>query len=503
MSMVKARVVMVFLFFCAAACRKDVIQNTANPFVDEPPENNFLADSPWPITHCNPYAQASSPYNGPSTAEGEIYKKYQSGTPGMITIAISGIYPSGNRVLWGGNASHVVKAIDTGNGFDIIAYKEKEDVSVGSVFSVDASTSGAYTLIDKDNIFYTPRGTRLYAYGDAIPGDAFSPIQLLRSFEIPSALTAADERIVGMTMTYDGHIAFATNNGLVGLVSRNFSEFHYYQFAGEEISNSIACDENNGIYVVTSKKMYRVQWTGMELSVAEAKGGWSADYETGSGGSGIRLGAGSGSTPTLMGIQNQDKFVVITDGQDLMHLVLFWRDKIPVDWRQIPVTKDRRIAAQVPVTFGNPAATRSLSEQSVCVRGYGAFVVNNELKNAGSNKTANILLSGLPGNAPYGAEKFIWNPSSRQLRSAWVNKSVSLPSGIPCMSSGTNLAYCMGQKNGIWNFTALDWNTGNTVFEIPFGNQLQYNSAYAATEIGLNNGLYSGTLFGAVGAWQK
>ncbi len=502
--MQKARIVVIpFLFFLAVACTKEKSANTNNPFTDEPPKNNFLADSPWPITHCNPYAQASSPFEGPSSGEGEIYKKYQSGTPGMITIAISGMYPSGNRILWGGNASHVVKAIDTGSGFNIIAFKEKEDVSVGSIFSVDASTSGAYTLIDKDNIFYTPRGIKLYAYGDAIANDEFSPIQLLRTFVIPAFLVAADERIVGMTMTYDGYIAFATNNGLIGLVSRNFSEFFHYRFTGEEISNSIACDEENGIYVVTSKKMYRVQWTGTELSIDEDKGGWTADYETGSGSSGIRLGAGSGSTPTLMGIQHQDKFVVITDGQDLMHLVLFWRNKIPDDWTQIPGSKDRRIAAQVPVTFGNPSSTRSLSEQSVCVRGYGALVVNNELKNAGSNKTANILLSGLPGNAPYGAEKFIWNPATRQLKSAWVNTSVSLPSGIPCMSAATNLAYCMGQKNGIWNFTALDWNTGNTAFEIPFGNQLQYNSAYAATEVGLNKGLYSGTLFGAVGAWQK
>ena len=306
-----------------------------------------------------------------------------------------------------------------------------------------------------------------------------------------------------MNLTYDGYIAFATNRGLVGVVNRTFSEFHFYKFNEEEISNSIACDEDNGIYVVTSKMMYRVQWTGNKLSIQETDGGWSAGYETGSSAGGIRLGEGSGSTPTLMGFNNDDKYVVITDGQDLMHLVILWRDHIPDNWQQIPGTKSRRIAAQLPVKFGNATATRSLSEQSVCIRGYDIMVVNNELKNNTNNKLQNLISSGLPQNAPYGVEKFHWNTSNRKLSTAWVNKTVSLPNGIPCMSAATNMAYCIGQKNGIWNFTALNWSTGQISFQYPLTNELKYNSAYAATQIGINNSLYSGTLFGVTGIWQK
>lgn len=485
------------------SCKKENTAIVSNPFLDEPPVNPFLAASNWPITHCNCYAQASSPFAGPDAATGNISNDYKPGTPGMITVLISGEYPDGSRVLWGGNASHVAKAIDTGSGFSIIALKEKEGVTLGNILSVESGTSGAYTLIDKDNIFYSPRGTNISAYGDAIPGDAFSGIQLLRTYTIPANLTTANERIVGMTLTYDGHIAFATNNGLVGIIDRSFANLRYKQFVDEEISNSIACDEDGGIYVVTSKKMYRVQWTGTELSIEDNKGGWSADYETGSGSSGIRLGAGSGSTPTLMGTGTQDKFVVITDGQDLMHIVLLWRDKIPDNWQQLSGTKSRRIAAQEAVRFGNANAVRSLSEQSVCVRGYGAMVVNNELKNGSDNKIVNLLLSGLPQNAPYGVEKFEWNPATKKMKSVWVNTSVSFPSGIPCMSAATGMAYCIGQRNGVWNFSALSWNSGQLLFEYPLGNSLQYNSAYAATEIGLNYSLYSGTLLGVTGMWQK
>lgn len=46
----------------------------------------------------------------------------------------------------------------------------------------------------------------------------------------------------------------------------------------------------------------------------------------------IKLGYGTGATPTLMGFGNdEDKLVVITDGAKRMKLVAFWRDAIPAD----------------------------------------------------------------------------------------------------------------------------------------------------------------------------
>jgi len=280
------------------------------------------------------------------------------------------------------------------------------------VMNPDVGISGAYTILDKDNIFYVPRFTRLYAYGDVRKGDPASEIEMKRCFEIPrDRLTDEEEMIIGINMTWDGMIAMVTDKGLVCVVSSAFDQAFYFRFSrDEEISNSIAVDENGGIYVVTSKKMYRVQWTGSSLTTSEDQGGWVADYETGGDISGIRLGQGSGATPTLMGTGDQDRFVVITDGQKLMHLVLFWRDDIPGDWKQIPETKDRRIAAQIPVTFGNKEATQSSSEQSVCARGYGALVVNNQLNIDTESRFWAILRSGDPDVAPYGAEKFVWNP---------------------------------------------------------------------------------------------
>ena len=42
-----------------------------------------------------------------------------------------------------------------------------------------------------------------------------------------------------------------------------------------------------------------------------------------------------------MGFDDEDRFVVITDGDELMNLTLFWREDIPEDWQQLPGTPSR------------------------------------------------------------------------------------------------------------------------------------------------------------------
>ena len=121
--------------------------------------------------------------------------------------------------------------------------------------------------------------------------------------------------------------------------------------------------------------MYRFDWDGSALSL-----GWRAAYDSAEDvPSPIRLGPGSGSTPSLMGTKaDDDRFVVITDGQALMNLVLFWRDEVPEGWEPIAPGKDPRIACEIPVDF-DTGATEAISEQSVAVRGYSAIVVNDLL----------------------------------------------------------------------------------------------------------------------------
>ena len=60
------------------------------------------------------------------------------------------------------------------------------------------------------------------------------------------------------------------------------------------VRNSIAVDDEGGIYVVSRKHVHKVVWTGNGFSKDVKDGAWVAEYRNSKGG-------GSGATPALMG----------------------------------------------------------------------------------------------------------------------------------------------------------------------------------------------------------
>ena len=179
-----------------------------------------------------------------------------------------------------------------------------------------------------------------------------------------------------MGMTYDGDVVVAAHGALF-LLDRDLNLKGILPLPGEDVENSICTDEQ-GIYVVTSKRMLKVVWTGTTLSFDEADGGWQSEYNTMSREQATAAGAltvsgGSGTTPTLMGFgDDPDKLVVISDGDpNGAQVVAFWRDKIPDGFKQKPGTKSRRIADQIRTDI-----SKVTIEPSAAVLGYGVVVLN-------------------------------------------------------------------------------------------------------------------------------
>ncbi len=450
-----------------------------------PPKNPFLADSEWPISHGNSYVQASSPLPGPVMASEANLQFVEFDFPSIV-LAYSGIFSDGGRVVWGSNLSSVFKIDPETNPIQVIAKLDKADNNFNPIV-------GAYTLIDQDNVFFVPTKSGIRSFTDVEEGNRLSGIVERDSITFPENEIRGE--LLAINLTFDGMLVFATSKGTVGIVSRDFSTYQTINLDdGEEISNSLAVDETGGIYVVTSRKMRRVQWTGQHLSLDSADGAWSANYETGEDLGSGRLGLGSGSTPSLMGVDDQDRFVVITDGQELMHLVMFWREEIPQDWQAIAPGKDRRIAAEIPITFGDEDATHSISEQSVLILGYQVVVVSNDYgEEAGSGMMP--VIQGLPA---WGVEQFTWDPETRVLKQSWFNKDVGCPNGIPTMSAASGLFYCIGKREDNWTLEALDWGTGESAFFKVIGEDGKYNTTYAATEVGHNGNIITGTFKGVV-----
>ena len=513
---------------------------------NEPLCSAAFGDGVWSGSHRASYAQGSSPFPGPS--ESASTQSAHLETPGAgipVIVSFSRPYADGGRAAWStvtGREAAIVK-VDHEN-FEIIDWyvpAEREDDA--PVFTL--GLSGAYTAIDSENRFIVGRTRFVSFFGDSVAGDRSSPFELKKRIFIPDELFCNEvDVIAGMSLTYDGHLAFATelgnlfvipsdadpdNLGDVPVVSSNENCATADEADLEIVSNSVAVDENGGIYMLTSVAMYRFDWDGSALSLA-----WRSEYQTAEEApSPIRLGPGSGSTPSLMGTAaDDDRFVVITDGLGLMNLVLFWRDEVPADWEPIAPGRDPRIACEIPVDFGTGAG-EAISEQSVAVRGYAAIVVNDLLENptinppsmlalgAVAQNTVSALEGGIPEKAPFGFERIDWDPETRTCSTVWENAEISVPNGIPSISEASGLVYGTGQRDGQWGLEGLDFETGESRLWVEAGSGVCRpehmmilsvlpgvagvleqvpnsceNSFYAATTVGPDGMVYQGTLNG-------
>lgn len=459
----------------------------------EPPQNPYLADSPWPMSHRNSYNQHSSPFPGPKLSPkmkspADLKFDFLDDDPVSITYNFTSKNTSGHYSIWG-NTKHFVYKIDANNGaWELSKWIEKEIIPTRRI-------SGAYTVLDNEGRYYVPSDDSVTVYTELEPGEPTSPIYLSATLSIPEKIEDG-ERIIGINMTYDGYIAVVTNRGLLSVFNRATREAVSLRIADAgEVSNSLATDEDGGIYVLGDSKLFRVNWDGKNLKPV-----WQVEYPTTSEPLPGRLGPGSGTTPSLMGFGKQDKLIIIADGQEKMHLLAYWRDQIPNDAKKIDGA-DPRLAGDIEITFGFKKLERAITEQSVLVRGYGALVVNNDYGKRKTGAVANyftILNSNKPGIAPYGMEKFEWNDTENRWEKRWANNQISSPNGIPCMSAETNLVYHVGQFQTNWTFEGVDWNTGDLVIRYPLTPNKKYNSYYAATEVGYDQSIVSGTYGGGM-----
>jgi hypothetical protein len=500
-----------------------------------PPRNPFLADSSYPMGHGTSAQQdsvATPGPLGPSRVLAPSEVAYAPVGPAHFGATTSGIYADGRRVFWGNGLDRLVK-IDH-ESFEVIAtyplpdveqYTEEQadasiarfDESTGGIFATGwalrdglklLDLSGVYTLLDRDHVYYIgdKHGT-IRAYSDAEPGRADSSIVKKAEFRMPEPVSGL---LIGMNMTFDGWLVVATEHGWVVAIRRDFSEYRIVRMRHAEgaedkatsragygwVRNGFPIDEAGGIYLVSQEHQHKVVWTGDALSIDPGDGAWSARYPNG-------WGHGSGATPSLMGFGDEDRLVVITDGEPLMNVTLFWRDAIPEDWSGVPDAPDRRIAGVQPADMGNPDLAAIQSEQSVVVAGFGALVVNNMPRNVPwylPDAMKPILISYLgsnPAHQPFGAQKFEWDPDSRTLRRAWVNREISSPSCVPMVSLGSDRVYLIGAREDAWTLEALDWRSGALDFTWRIGGQ-RYNPLFSGTLIDEEGRVHYGTPWGRV-----
>jgi len=486
------------------------------------PVNPYLTPGVFKITHVNSYQSDSHAIPGPTASSRKLgeddYELLWSGpiAGGLFDYT----YAMGRTVIWAPKPDRIMKMeLRDGRLFPLQALRLPDgqypfitdEAIKASVANLDAApfdspeyrrlaaqwrgyeyyaiARSMYALLDKDNVLYVGGGDRIVAYGDVEPGNPDAAIEKKGELVFdPSRLNKGRGFLFGIAMTFDGYLIAASQDGTVVGCSRDFKRCHYHTLGDEQIWNGIAVDEHGGVYVASNKKLYKLIWTGGGFSDDPSEGAWSVPYELGSFDAERRGGRGTGTTPTLMGTDpDGDRFVVIADGANVNNVVLYWRDEIPEDWVQLPGTQSRRVAGKLPVDFGDPEREDSYSENSILTAGYGAVIANNSLQNGEPMWMDVMLRANEPKNAPYGIQKFEWDPATRHFGVAWVNRETSISNSTPVISTSSQRIYLAGQREGAWTVESIDYATGQTRAIYTLGPSQRFNPVYPVIQL-LPNG---------------
>ncbi|MEX2193966.1 MAG: hypothetical protein WD844_01655 [Thermoleophilaceae bacterium] len=316
---------------------------------------------------------------------------------------------------------------------------------------------GGYFYLDHTDRAVIPTTTRqIWVVREQAGGFALD-----RTYDL-SAQLAFGDKIISALPDWSGRIWFASIEGVVGWVDPASGRVHSVRM-GEEIANSFAVDEDGGVYVVTDKAFYRYE-AGAGATPVVA---WRAEYEN----SGIskpgQVHAGSGTTPTVMGTEH----VAITDNADPMNVVVHSR-------------ADGSEVCKVPVFDQGSSAT----DQSL-IATPDSLVAENNYGYTGPLATNDGAVTA-PGLA---------RVDLATCSVVWESDEIA-PTVVPKLSAANGLVYTYtkppGDAEDPWYLTALDWDTGETVFKRLAGAGLGFNNNYAPVTLGPDGSAYVGVLGG-------
>jgi hypothetical protein len=94
-------------------------------------------------------------------------------------------------------------------------------------------------------------------------------------------------------------------------------------------------------------------------------------------------------------------------------------------------------------------------------------------------------------------------PGGQGCHTVWTNEEVRIPSVVSQLSLATGLIYTYAKPVGPdrtdpWYFTAVDFETGKTVFQRLAGTGVLYNNNYSGVYLGPDGAAYVGVLGGLV-----
>jgi hypothetical protein len=335
---------------------------------------------------------------------------------------------------------------------------------------------GGYFYLDHRDRAVIPTTTRhVWVVRQTGGGTGF---EVERDYDLTSVVLPGD-KIISALPDWGGRLWFASTSGVVGTVDPASGAVRSRPL-GEKIANSFAVEDSGAVYVVTDAALYRL---------APGAGGvpapvWREAYEN----SGVQkpgqASAGSGTTPTLMGAG----LVAITDNADPMNVLVY---------RRGATVSGPRLVCRQPVFERGASAT----DQSLIGTGR-SLVVENNYGYSGPAATQQ------GGTTSPGLERVDLDAGGG-CHSAWRSNERA-PSVVPKLSARNGIVYTYTKdpqpqdpSADAWYLTALDFDSGHTVYKRLGGEGLGYNNNYAPVTLGPDGTAYVGTLGGLLALRDK
>jgi hypothetical protein len=295
-----------------------------------------------------------------------------------------------------------------------------------------------------------------------------------RKYDLRESIPS-DDGIQALQPDFSGLLWFTTSGGVVGTLDLDTGlVLGVINLPGEKIVNGSAADETGGVYIATTRAMYRFD-AGPDRAPAIT---WQETYDAGTQVKPGQVNIGTGTTPTLMGTE----YVTITDNAEPRMQVLVYR-------RAKEVQGMRLVCSEPVFKPGNGSNENSLvaTDKSIIVENNFGYVDITSTQNG---------LTTEPGITRIDVDE-------TGCHTVWTNETETIPTLVTKMSLKNGLIYTYTKAKGpentdAWYLTAIDFWTGKTVFKQLAGTGTLYNNHYAPLYLGPNGTAYVGILGGLV-----
>ncbi len=441
------------------------------------PQHPFMAPNGRSNMHNDVYISATHDPAGPSGNDLQVTSAAKSRFVGGQCASVT--FDRQGRIVsyCSGLAETALKLFDPHTLAEMASYRLPQR-PVNRTFNVRKivkdSSGGAYFYLDHLDraVLGLPDNTiKVIGQQEDERGTRFV---LEEEYDLSPVLGDQEAKITAVLPDWQGRYWFATRYGTIGTVDPQSGQIEAIELPGEEIQNSFAIDEE-AVYLVSDYALYRLE---ADPATGRPEIVWREAYDRGQRIKPGMFNQGSGTTPTLFG----DGYVAIADNAEPQMNVLVYKRDGAVD--------GERLVCQQPVF----APGRSATENSLI--GYGDSVIVEN--NYGYDLFTTMILGR---TSEPGLARIDLNGDGPGCHIVWESSEIA-QTVVPKLSLGNGLVYVYTKEpqaplfTDAFYLTAIDFETGETVYKHLTGTGLRYDNHFSPVTIGPDGTAYVGTVNG-------